>query len=166
MTSVTTILMSIEITLFIITILLTFIYLIPILLIRRFHNVNNVFTVNLCFAAICCDTYTLATYLTSNFFPTNFIDPVICFVLTHFGMMCTIQVPLALVEVSIHRLCSVVYHTKPFFKKKQWLIICISSQWTAGFIFSLPQISSINSVRISNHKLIVSAILFYEYSYY
>jgi hypothetical protein len=64
--------------------------------------------------------------------------------------MCTIQVPLAVAEVSVHRLCSVVYPRKPFFKKKQWAIICIASQWTVGIIFALPELSTSNLVSISD----------------
>jgi hypothetical protein len=63
-------------------------------------------------------------------------------------MMCTLQVPLAVIEVSVHRLCSVLYFTKPFFKKKRWAMICIASQWTIGIIVSLPRISFDNLVGV------------------
>jgi hypothetical protein len=61
-----------------------------------------------------------------------------CTLVLYAETMCTIQVPLAFIIVSIHRLCSIVYHTKGFFKTKQWLKICIASQWIAGLILSLP----------------------------
>jgi len=152
MVSLTTILIPIQITFFVITILLAIIYLIPILLIRRFHNVNNIFTVNLCVASICCDIYWLSNFINSNFFPQNSNDAASCFAQNYFAMVFTMQVPLALIEIAIHRLSSVVYHRKPFFKKKRWVIICILCQWIAGVILSLPEISSINSVRFSDHN--------------
>jgi hypothetical protein len=45
--------------------------------------------------------------------------------------MCTFQVPLAFLAISVNRLCSIVYHTKVFFKRKQWI---------SGIIFSMPRI--------------------------
>jgi hypothetical protein len=160
MASATTVLILIPIALPVITILLSLIYLIPILFLRRFHNVNNVFTLNFCFAAICCDIYWLSYSVMIHFFPTSYPynDAASCFLLNYFQVMCTIQVPYAVVSVSIHRLCSVVYYTKPFFKTKQWAIICISSQWIVGIIFSLLQISSVNLVRISDKNQFVLAI--------
>ncbi|CAF3919654.1 unnamed protein product [Rotaria sordida] len=51
-----------------------------------------------------------------------------------------VAVPFAFVTFSINRLCLIVYHAKPFFKKKRWLIICIVCQWIGEFIISLPSI--------------------------
>jgi hypothetical protein len=147
MVSVTTILIAIEITLFVITILLAIIYLIPILFIRQFHNINNVFTVNICFASICCCTYWLSFYLILEFSSQYLSGDQTCIAFNYFQMMCTIQVPLAVVQASVHRLCSIVYHTKLFFRKKRWAIICIASQWTVGIIFALPRISLNDPVR-------------------
>jgi hypothetical protein len=148
MVEVTNILVIIQMTIFALNILFAFVYSIPILLIRRFHNVTNAFTVNLCFAAICCNTYWLFYTIMINFFLANISNATACFLLNYFAIMCTIQVPLAVIGVSIYRLCSVVYHTKAFFRKKRWAIICIATQWLSGIILSLPEISMINSVRI------------------
>jgi len=150
MMNVLNIIHLIQIIFFILTILLAIIYIIPILFIRRFHNVNNVFTVNLCVAAICCCTYWLFYYFALEFNPLYLLGTRTCVTVYYFQMMCTLEVPLALVESSVHRLCSVVYHTKIFFKKKRWAIICIVSQWTIGIIFSIPQISLGGSVRNFN----------------
>jgi len=153
-----TILNIIQIILLILTILLAIIYLIPILLIRQFHNINNVFTVNICFASICCCIYWLFYYIILEFDPQYFSAVQTCIAFNYFQMMCTIQVPLAVVEASVHRLCSIVYHTKPFFKKKRWAIICIASQWTVGIVFSLPRISINDPVRnfkrFTNRKIV------------
>ncbi|UJR21679.1 hypothetical protein I4U23_024756 [Adineta vaga] len=119
-------------------ILLASIYSISTLCIRRFHNVNNVFTVNLCVAAICCGTYWLCTLTLQRFHPELFSNSTICGVLNYFQMMCTLQAPLAMIEVSVYRLCRVVYHTKIFFRRKEWIILCIISQWMSGILVSLP----------------------------
>ncbi|CAF1516665.1 unnamed protein product [Adineta steineri] len=55
--------------------------------------------------------------------------------------MFNLQVSLAVVEASFNRLCSIVYHTKPFLRTKRWAIICIVSQWTIGIILTVPTIS-------------------------
>lgn len=154
MTSITIILLFTQYILLILTILLAIIYIIPIIFIRRFHKVNYVFTVNLCFAAICCGIYWLIS--TRQMFGTlgeKSLDTASCFVLNYFSMMCTIQFPLATIEVSVHRFCSVVYPRKLFFKKKPWVITCIVSQWLFGIIFSLPQLATIKLVRPSDNNI-------------
>ncbi|CAF0720890.1 unnamed protein product [Adineta ricciae] len=60
--------------------------------------------------------------------------------------MCTLQVPLALIEVSCYRLCCIVYHTKAFFRRKQWIITCVLSQWTFGILISLLRPISVGSL--------------------
>jgi hypothetical protein len=145
-----TIIYIIQIILLLLNILSALIYSIPILLIRRFHSINNAFTVNLCFATICSAIYWLSYCIAIQFYPQHLAGDQICIVLGYFGIMCTIQLPLALVEVSVYRLCSVVYFTKPFFKKKQWAMICIASQWAIGIIAPLPRISLNDSVSILN----------------
>jgi hypothetical protein len=141
MTEVTTILIYIQFTVFVLIFLLALVYFIPIVFIRRFHNVNNVFTVNLCFAIICCDTYWYFYLIMANFFVATISNATSCSILNYFATMCTIQVPLAVVVVTIHRLCCIVYHTKPFFKRKQWATLCITSQWLTGIILSIARIS-------------------------
>lgn len=129
---------------------LAFMYSIPIIFIRRFHHINNIFTVNLCCATICCCVCWLSIYIISLFYPDRISGDRICLVLNYFQIRCTLQVPLAAVETSVHRLCSIVYHTKPFFRQKRWAVICIVCQWTTGFILPLLRILFENSVRILN----------------
>jgi hypothetical protein len=77
---------------FILNILLALIYLIPILLIRRFHNVNNFFTVNLCFATIFACIYWLFVYIVLEFNAQLLTSNGICTASDYFEMMCTFQV--------------------------------------------------------------------------
>ncbi|CAF1258304.1 unnamed protein product [Adineta ricciae] len=122
------------------------IYSIPIILIRRFHTTNNVFTVNLCFAAIFCGLYWLLNLTLSLVNPNLYTNVTACRILGYFEMMCTLQVPLALIEVSRYRLCYIVYHTKPFFRRKQWIVTCVVSQWTFGILISLLRPISVGSL--------------------
>ena len=134
--------------LLVLTIIASLVYIIPILFVRRFHTLNNVFTINLSFTTISCSIFWLIITIISTYFSDYHFDSVSCYLLNFFGLHCTIQVPLTLVEVSVHRLCSIIYHTKPFFKTKRWATLCIISQWMTGIILSLPLLSPNNMVRI------------------
>jgi hypothetical protein len=148
----------VQIGVIVITILLALIYSIPIIFIRRFQNFNNIFTANLCFAIICCDIYWILYYLLLKFFPQYLSNQDICSVLVYFEMMCTFQVPLAFVAVTVNRLCSIVYHTKAFFKRKQWIILCITVQWILGIILSIPRIPFSDTV-MQVEKLVIIIFL-------
>jgi hypothetical protein len=137
----------IQISIILFAILLALIYSVPILLIHRFHHSNNTFTVNLCLVAICCNTYWALYYMILKLHPQYLLITNICSILNYFEMMCTFQVLLALIAVSINRLCLIVYHTKVFFKKKRWIILSIAIQWIIGIVFSLPVIPFNSSVR-------------------
>jgi hypothetical protein len=144
----------ITISLALITILLALIYSIPILLIHRFHNFNNILTANLCLSILCCDIYWILYYSLLKLHPQYLFTENICSILIYFQMMCVFQIPLAFLVVSVNRFCSIVYHTNAFFKRKQWIILCITIQWIVGIIFSIPRIPFNETVRISNIRLI------------
>jgi hypothetical protein len=137
--------------LFLIIIIFACIYSIPIICIRRFHQHNHILTLNVCLATIFCSLSYLPVYAASIFVnPVDFSRKALIFfdiVQTIF----TLQVPLSFVIASIHRYCSIVYHTKIFFKRKRWLVLCIGSQWMLGFILSIPNLIRIYTVRIFTH---------------
>jgi hypothetical protein len=145
-----TVLNTVQIVLFFVMIFLELLYSIPILLIRRFHTINNVFTVNLCMAALCCSMYWLFFFCALLFSPSIFLGQNYCDVISFFRTTCTIQVPLSVAVVSVHRLCSIVYHAKPFFGTKRWAAICIASQWITSVILALPAIIFADSVNITS----------------
>ncbi len=64
------------------------------------------------------------------------------FVANYFEMIYAISPPLDAVEVSTYRLALIVYDKELVLKKKEWAIICISSQWTVEIILVLPQLFS------------------------
>ncbi len=138
MSTVSLIFTSIQISLFGLIILLAFIYSITVLCPRRFRSQINIFTVNLCVAVTGCSLYWMIYYVMLEFNVQQLFAPNTCTFLVYAQMLCTLQVPLAFLIFSIHRLCSIVYHTKPFFKTKLWVVICVISQWITGFVLSLP----------------------------
>ena len=147
MADVVYILNVLQMSVFMLIFILAVIYTGTILCVRRFHHHNNFLTVNLCLAVIGCSTYWIFFYIMLNFFPIFFIDPSICPYLGYFQMMCTLQVPLATVVVSIHRLFSIVYHTKAFFKTKKCIVICVAGQWLVGILAAVVRIPFARPVR-------------------
>lgn len=132
----------------IIVIFITCIYSIPIIFIRRFHHPNNMFTLNVCIATILCCFSWLPFYITNSFDDDEdvLINPSATFVYI-LRMIFTMEVPCSLVVASIHRYCSLVYHTQIFFKKKRWYISCIGIQWLLGILIAIPIAACVNIVR-------------------
>ena len=137
-----------------ITVLFSLAYSIPVLLLARFRNVNNIFTVNLCVASICCNAYWLVFLALEESAPAYLSFNNHCIAFNYFQMMCTSQVPFAVIAVAVSRLCSIVYPTKIFFKRKLWVILCISIQWTLGVLFALPRLPFGDWVRTSSICLV------------
>lgn len=140
-----------RVVLFGLIVLVALIYSIPIIFIRRFHNRNNILTLNICIATILCCLYWFIFYIMLKvdlvgvyLFMVNtcifvFIVPTIL----------TLQIPFSFITVSIHRLCCVVYYRKNLFKTKKWIAICILAQWVFGIICMLPILSGIEMVKFS-----------------
>jgi len=74
-----------------------------------------------------------------NYFdPELLFAPNMCIILFYAYNIASIEIPFAFVIFSIHQLCSIVYNTKPLFKTKRWIGICIAIQWIAQLFISLP----------------------------
>ncbi len=122
-------------TVVIIIILLSFIYWIPIICICRFHQPNSLFTLDLSVATILCCLSWLPQYAANMFDNSDdFTNQAMIFLLI-VQILFTIQVRLSFMVVSVHRYCSLVYHTKIFLRRKRWIILSIGSQWLLGFVF-------------------------------
>ncbi|CAF4065174.1 unnamed protein product [Adineta steineri] len=61
-----------------------------------------------------------------------------CIILLYAYNIAASQISFAFVTFSIHRFCSIVFHSIPFFKTKRWVIICITSHWLVVYLISLP----------------------------
>jgi hypothetical protein len=106
------------------------------------------FTLNVCISMICCAIFWIPYKTTRLINPQVVLFHDICILIDYTHVACTIQVPLSLIVISVHRFYSIVYHTKLFFKSKQWVIICIASQWIFGLLVALPMIAPKGPVRI------------------
>ncbi|UJR16816.1 hypothetical protein I4U23_003715 [Adineta vaga] len=123
MSTVSLLFTSMQISLCALIILLTLIYCTTITCIRPI---------------ICCALYWMIYYAMLEFNPSRLFALNTCSFLIYAQMMCTFQVPLAFIIVSIHRLCLILYPLKLFLKQKRWVIICVLCQWIAGAILSSP----------------------------
>jgi len=128
--------------------LLALIYLIPILLLRQFHHRLNIFTVNVAMAVLCCSLFWLVYDLMEEYHPQQLYSVKYCSLVSYTQMMCTIQLPLALAVVSLHRVCVVVYPRKVFFQQRKWMIMCVTCQWLVGIVIPLLLLLRNTSVRI------------------
>jgi hypothetical protein len=138
-----------ETILFILIIFIALIYSIPILCIHRFHQPNNIFTLNVCLAVILCCLSWLPTTAVFTFTSSYEVIEKIALPFYIMEMLLTIQVPFSFVAVSIHRYYFMIYHAKMFFKRKRWIILCIGSQWILGFILTIPNvICLLHTVRV------------------
>jgi hypothetical protein len=132
---------------FISIILFAFIYSIPIICISRFHQPNNLFTLNVCVTTILTCLSLLPVYAVFIFDdPYEVLEEISSFFYIAQTIF-IIQIPLSFVVASIHRYCSIVYHTKIFFRRKRWIILCIGSQWLLGFVLSIPNLICTYKVR-------------------
>lgn len=121
-----------------ILIFLTLVYSIPLIVLRRFRHQMHVFTINVCMAILCCSIYWLVSYIMTDTNVQQFYNAKTCSLVFYAQTMCTLQVPLAFIVVSIHRLCCVVYYNKIFFKNKRWMSMCVGFQWLIGIVIPLP----------------------------
>ncbi|UJR16769.1 hypothetical protein I4U23_003669 [Adineta vaga] len=74
----------------------------------------------------------------TNFDARRFIISDVCLVIYYAYSIASIQMPFAFVTFTVHRFCSILYHTRPFFRTNKWVFICIAGQWISEFLISLP----------------------------
>jgi len=132
------------------TLLLTFIHSCLILFIPRFRHRNNIFYLNMCFSLFGTSLF-FTIYFTMQYFDVQRLYAAhMCRFLFYGYHIASVTVPFSFVTFTIHRFCSITYHTKPFFKGKQWFMICIGSQRIVESIIALPYLLKSFSVGIAS----------------
>jgi hypothetical protein len=116
-----------QLTLLSLNLLFAIAYSLSILLIRRCHNRNNMFILNICFTIISTSVFFAIFFDLQYFDRSRLLDPRMCILLGYVFHIASIEVPFAFVAFSIHRFCSIIYSAKPFFKTKRWVVICVVS---------------------------------------
>lgn len=152
MVDLQTILSYFRICLFGLIIVVSLIYSIPIIFLRRFHYRYNILTLNICLATTFASIYWfffylmfhLDTWATFTFLMNN------CRFSSIFPVILTLQVPFSFVTTSINRFCAVVYHNRVLFKTKSWILVSIGFQWIFCSFLSLPLLSNIGMVKTNS----------------
>ena len=123
-------------------------YLIIVLCVRRLRNVHNALTLNVFCSIIAASTF-FSVYFSLNYFDARRLyNPHLCIVLFYaYGLTAT-AIQFAFVTFSIHRYFSIVHHTKPFFRRKQWIVMCIAGQWLIQCVAAAPFVLRRSPVRI------------------
>jgi hypothetical protein len=134
------IIVNIQDAFFLLIILFAFIHSCFILFNRRFRHRNNIFILNICFSLIGTCVYFFIYFTLQYFDPQRFHAASTCIILYYAYDIASIITPFSFVNFTIHRFCTIVYHMKPFFKTKRWVIICIAIQHIAEFIVAIPYI--------------------------
>ena len=138
MADISYIMTIVKVSLFSLILFLAFIYSIPIVIIPRFRHRYNIFILNACLAIIGTCAYFIVYFAMIYFDIGRLFASQWCIILFYAYNIASVQIPFAFVCYSVHRYCSIIYHTKAFFKTKRWAAICIASQWIAEFALSLP----------------------------
>jgi hypothetical protein len=124
-----------------VTLLLTLIYLLPIILIQRFHTTNNILTGNFCLAGIVCCVYWEMYYLVSIFNPVIlFQNTVLCICNGYLAAMVNCLVVYSLTMITINRCFTIIYPQKRLFKKQAWSFISMVVQWMVSCVLSTPSL--------------------------
>ena len=122
-----------------VNIVIGFFYLIPIVVLPRFHHRNHFLTLNVCIANIlCCLIWFPDDPLFRNGSTSH---------LRNLQTLFTLPVPLSFVLISVHRYCSLVYRKTSFFKTRRWICLCVAVQWTLGVLLSIPDLLNFAMVK-------------------
>lgn len=116
---------------------LSLLYTIPVVFVRNFRHRNNLLTINICIAVTLGAIYHII-YLLVGMQWSLITTRSLCHLVEYLRMFVVCQTSYAYITVAVHRYCSIVHFNKPLFKKRRWLVSCITCQWLAVGIISLP----------------------------
>lgn len=128
-----------QLTLFIVIFIIAAFYSTIILFNRRFHHSNHLLTMNFCFTIIAFGFYWIYFFVTILHFPMNIFKSSTCFALNYFEMMTTIEIPLAMIVISISQFFLIVSHKKRNFHRKFITFVFVLIQWIIGFVSPIPR---------------------------
>jgi hypothetical protein len=139
MSEIVGIIMVIEIAILLINIVLTWIYILPIIFVRRFHTVTNMLTCNFCLASFICCTHWAVFHILCYFYPTILNGSVSsCTFIPYFQTMVNCLVIYSLAMITVNRFFIVIYPSKGLFKKYTWFFISSTVQWILAIVLPLP----------------------------
>jgi hypothetical protein len=153
MVEVTGIISIIGIVVLLISIVLTLMYISPIIFLRRFHTVNNILTGNVGLSGVLTAFFWIIYYLLLTFHPAVFIQSThFCSLLPYFETMFNCLIIYALATITINRYFTVIYPRKRFFKRQIWPFISSAVQWLVAIVLPLPNLEYLSEVNMRYKK--------------
>jgi len=133
------IILIVNIVLLLIGAILTLCYLLPIVLVRRFHTTNNILTGNVCLVSIICCLFWMAYNVISGFYPSLLIQSTFSYIFSsYFGVLVNGLLVYSLAVITINRFLTIKYPTTRFFKRQAWPFISSVIQWIIAIILPIP----------------------------
>ena len=145
--------MIIQDVLFALIALLALIHSCFIIFIPRFHHTNNIFILNICFSLIGISVYFSVFFAMLYFDVLRLLALDTCGTVLYVYNIASNTLPFSFLTFTIHRFCSIVYQEKPFFKTKQWVMICIGIQRIIELILALPYIFAGSTVSLTSLEI-------------
>ncbi len=121
-----------------------------ILFIPRFRHGNNIFILNICFSISIDSVYYVVFFTMSYLDLQDLYGLSTCSLVFYIYSFASVSIPFSFLTFTIHRFCAIVYQEKPFFKTKQWVIICIASERIAELLLAIPFIFKKQAVSIAS----------------
>lgn len=133
----------INLTCLVLACILTTIYLLPIVLVRRFHTTANILTGNVCLTSISCGTYWIISNVIGKFYPSVSIQPAAQYFLSaYFEVMFNSLLVHSLAIITVNRYVTIRYPNKLFFKRRTWPFVSSIIQWIISIILPIPGLVS------------------------
>ncbi|UJR20633.1 hypothetical protein I4U23_023758 [Adineta vaga] len=137
-------LIIIEIICLLAIIIFAWIYILTILLVKRFHTAANILTSNICLAGATSASFWIAYFIILGFYPILLSNQaVLCLLLRYFQTVCSCLTTYALLTTTISRFFAVVYPNKRLFQRHTWSIISAITQWILAFTLPSPNFAVI-----------------------
>ena len=146
--NVDTLITIVDIAILFVTMLFSSIYLLPIVVVRRFHTAANILTGNVCLTTFLGALFWIIDWILRSFSPT-FLDlsATSCVLLIYCESMFNGLIIYALVMITVNRFFVARYSAEHFFRSKTWPTLLAGSQWV--LVLALFTLQAVFSVRVS-----------------
>jgi hypothetical protein len=139
-----------DIIILLIVTVLILIYLVPIIVVRRFHTATNILIGDVCSTCIITALFWAIYNISSVFYPTVLKQSTVpCFIFMYFPVLVNCLVIYALTTVTINRFFTIIYRKKGLFKRLAWSMISSAIQWMVVIMLTLPHLVLSFQVNIS-----------------
>ena len=131
-----------------IDLIIALLYIVPVVLVRRFHTHHNILIANVAFVSLCCAWFYIFAYAIMFQYPTiwNEIIP-LCVILEYVTITFNFLLVYSFITVIFNRYLTIVYPLKLFFRTRSWVFVCIGIAWLVGIILGILRL--VASLRVN-----------------